>query len=61
MLTGSPRAHIHDGPEQRGSLDEAEDTSAVRQRLSVAPARVSRRCARLKARRPPAAVRCAQP
>jgi hypothetical protein len=26
MPIGSPRAHVHDGPERLRSLDEAEDT-----------------------------------
>jgi hypothetical protein len=59
---GSPRADFHDGPEPRRLLDEAEDTTAVR--LLAPPSGYGeqpRRSARVKALRPPSAVRSAQP
>lgn len=61
---GSPCADFHNGPERTRSTQEAEDTSAVRSRLASKSLRVPRRCARVKALRPPGAlraVRCAQP
>ena len=58
---GAPRADFHDGPEPNGSTDEAEDTTAVRPSCSDSGTTTPRRSARVKALRPPSAVRCAQP
>ena len=56
-----PARGFHDGPEPQGSTDEAEDTTAVRPSCKLRGYRQPRRSARVKALRPPSAVRCAQP
>jgi len=58
---GTPRADVHDGPESNDSSYEAEDTTAVRPSVTALGRQQPRRSARVKALRPPSAVRCAQP
>ncbi len=59
---GSPRADFMMARSRDGSTDEAEDTTAVRLFAQPSGSREQpRRSARVKALRPPSAVRSAQP